>query len=339
MEESPLERLRCLAVCAGAGGLALGLEQAGFDPVLLLDNRAVACETLRLNRPRWNVLEADLLDFDPVDHQSTYDVDLLAAGLPRVKASAAVARENSTEEIRILEATIMLMHGVQPRALLIENVPDLVSKPAYESIRAYIAAELEHLGYGHRWFVLNAKDHGVPQDRKQGILVAFKGGAIEDFVTPVPGAEPPVSVGEALGASMAARGWPYAATWAAQADHVAPTLVGGSWNRGGADLGPTGSKQSWARMRVNGGTVADEPPGREFPWDLALGVKGMVALTVAQAARLQGFPENWFFAGRKTARYRQVGHASPPPVGQALGSAIRNALGRRAWPAARPDHH
>lgn len=330
MKESRLERLSCLAVCAGAGGLALGLEQAGFDPVLLLDNRAVACETLRLNRPEWNVLQADLLDFDPVDHQATYDVDLLAAGLPRVKASAAVARENSTEEIRILEATIMLMHAVQPRALLVENVPDLVSKPAYEPIRAYVATELEHLGYRHHWFVLNAMDHGVPQDRKQGILVAFKGDSIDDFVTPMPTAKPPITVGEALGASMAVRGWPHAAEWAAQADQPAPTLVGGSWNRGGADLGPTGSKRAWARMRVNGGTVADKTPGADFPWDPALGVKGMVSLTVDQAARLQGFPENWYFAGRKTARYRQIGHASPPPVGRALGLAIRAALRRRA---------
>ncbi|EME99574.1 5-methylcytosine methyltransferase [Streptomyces mobaraensis NBRC 13819 = DSM 40847] len=326
MEESPLERLSCLAVCAGAGGLALGLEQAGFDPVLLLDNRPVACETLRLNRPRWNVLETDLLDFDPVDHQATYDVDLLAAGLPRVKAGAAVARADSAEEIRVLEATIMLMHGVQPRALLVENVPDLVSKPAYEPIRAYVSAELRHLGYRHHWFVLNAMDHGVPQDRKQGILVAFKEGSVGDFVVPTPDENPPPTVGEALGDSMAARGWPHATAWAAQADRVAPTLVGGSWNRGGADLGPTGSKRSWARMRVNGGTVADEPPGPEFPWDVSLGVKGMVALTVEQAARLQGFPDDWSFAGRKTVRYRQVGHASPPPVGRALGLAVRAAL-------------
>ncbi|MDX2646428.1 DNA cytosine methyltransferase [Streptomyces sp. PA03-1a] len=327
MEESRLERLGCLAVCAGAGGLALGLEQAGFDPVLLLDNRAVACETLRLNRPGWKVLDADLLDFDPVEHQQTYDVDLLAAGLPRVKASAAVGREDSAEEIRLLEATIMLMYGVQPRALLIENVPDLISKPEYEPIRTYVADELEHLGYRHRWFVLNARDHGVPQDRRQGILVAFKGDGIDDFVIPVPDTKPSITVGEALAASMAARGWQHAAAWAAQADRVAPTLVGGSWNRGGADLGPTGSKRSWARMGVNGGTVADEVPGPEFPWDPSGGIKGMPALTVEQAALLQGFPREWSFAGRKTARYRQVGHASPPPVGRVLGRAVRAALG------------
>ncbi|MFD9591748.1 DNA cytosine methyltransferase [Kitasatospora sp. NPDC059973] len=332
MEEPHPERLSCLAVCAGAGGLALGLEQAGFDPVLLLDNRPVACETLRLNRPDWKVLETDLLDFDPLDYQMVYDVDLLAAGLPRVKASAAVKREDSTEELRLLEATIMLMHAVRPRALLIENLPELATKPAFDPIRTTVAAELEHLGYRHRWFVLNAMHHGVPQDRKQGILVALKGDAMDGFVEPAPETAPPITVGEALGTSMAARGWPHATAWAAQADRVAPTLVGGSWKRGGADLGLTGSKRAWARMRVNGGTVADEVPGPDFPWDASLGVKEMTPLTVEQTARLQGFPADWAFAGGKTARYRQVGQASPPPVSRALGLAIRTALGRPTDP-------
>ncbi|MGW3075362.1 DNA cytosine methyltransferase [Kitasatospora sp. NPDC001132] len=330
MEESRPDRLTCLAVCAGAGGLALGLEQAGFDPVLLLDNRPVACETLRLNRPDWHVLEADLLDFVPEEHQECYDVDLLAAGLPRVKANAAVRREDSAEELELLEATVMLMHGVQPRALLIENLSELASKPAYESIRSEVEAELDHLGYEYEWFVVNAKWHGVPQDRKQGILVALKEGSIRDFVPPARDTEPPLTVGEALGASMAARGWPHAAAWAAQADEVAPTLVGGSWKRGGPDLGPTGTKRSWARMRVNGGTVGNEVPGPDDRWDPSPDGTDMVTLTVEQAARLQGFPEDWAFAGGKTHRYRQVGHASPPPVARALGLAIRAALGHPA---------
>ncbi|RKT11422.1 DNA (cytosine-5)-methyltransferase 1 [Streptomyces sp. 1114.5] len=330
MEESRHERLSCLAVCAGAGGLALGLEQAGFDPVLLLDNRPVACETLRLNRPDWNVLETDLLDFVPEEHREVYDVDLLAAGLPRVKASAARVRENSAEELRLLEATVMLLHGVQPRALLVENLSELADRPAYEPIRTEIETELEHLGYQHRWFVVNAMEHGVPQDRKQGILVAFKGDVIHDFVPPLPDTGPPLTVGEVLGPSMAARGWPHAAAWAAQADRVAPTLVGGSWNRGGPDLGMTGSKRSWARMRVNGATVADVVPGPEDPWDASPDGTEMVKLTVEQAARLQGFPDDWSFAGTKTSRYRQVGHATPPPVGRVLGFAIRAALGRPA---------
>ncbi|MFE1909495.1 DNA cytosine methyltransferase [Streptomyces gardneri] len=318
--------LRSVAVCAGAGGLALGLEEAGFEPVLLLDNRTVACDTLRVNRPAWNVLELDLLDFDPADYQSTYDVDLLAAGLPRVKATASVRRTERDDELEVLKATIMLMHGIRPRALLIENVPDLVTKPAYEPIREYVAKELTHLGYSLHWFVLNAVDFGVAQDRKQGVLVALDAALPNSFTAPGASVTRPRTVGEALGPSMAARGWPQSVTWAAQADRPAPTLVGGSWNRGGADLGPTGSKRAWARMGVDGGTVADDVPGPDFVWDPSIGRPGMMPLTVHQAAALQGFPPDWIFAGRKTAQYRQVGHASPPPVGRALGDALKAAL-------------
>lgn len=326
MNASTTGRLRSLDICSGAGGLALGLEESGFDPVLLLDNRDVACRTLRANRASWNVLEANLLDFDPSEHTETYDVDLLSAGLPRVKATATVARRDSEAELELLRATMLLLHGVQPRALLVENVPDLVTKPAYEAIRSYVAEELSHLGYRHAWFVLNAADFGVPQTRRQGILVAFKGDVLDAFVEPTPTTDPHRTVGEALLESMSAGGWAEARRWAVQADQPAPTLVGGSWERGGADLGPTGSKRAWARIGVDGATVADAVPDADFRWDPALGRAGMMPLTVAQAALLQGFPPSWQIEGRKTAKYRQVGHASPPPVGRVLGTAIAAAL-------------
>ncbi|MFB7477718.1 DNA cytosine methyltransferase [Streptomyces anulatus] len=315
-----MSKLRFVDVCAGAGGLALGLEGAGFEPALLLDKKRVACETLRLNRPGWNVLEMDLLDFDPAEHRHTYDVDLLSAGLPRVKSSATVARAETEEELRLLEAAVLLAPSIQPRALIIENVPGLVDSPKFGDVREFIRKELKHLGYRFRWFVLNAADFGVPQDRKQGVLVALKERYFDAFEPPVPTVTEHVPVGTALGPSMAARGWPGADAWATTAISVAPTLVGGSDNRGGADLGPTGSKKAWARMRVNGGTVADEVPG---PND---DVSGLIKLTDAQAAILQAFPQEWRFAGKKTARYRQIGHASPPPVGTALGRAVATAL-------------
>ena len=323
-------RLTSLEICAGAGGLALGLENAGFDPVLLIDNRPVACQTLRENRPGWNVLEADLLTFDPADHlveREIRSIDLLAAGLPRFKAAAAASRERGNKyELSILRATVELTRYLRPRALLLENVPELVTSNVYEPVRHQLEKELTALGYQLRWFVLDAADHGVPQFRKQGILLAMSGGATSAFQAPEGTSEPPLTVGQALGASMASGGWTDAAKWAEQADRVAPTLVGGSWERGGADLGPTGSKHAWARMGVDGGTVADEVPGPHFRWNPQLGRPGLVPLTVEQAAYLQGFPRDWNFAGRKTARYRQVGHALPPPVGKAIGRTVRAAL-------------
>ena len=323
-----LHRLTSLEVCAGAGGLAMGLEQAGFEPVMLIEKRPVVCESLRLNRPEWDVREADLRDFDPMESPETLDVDLLSAGLPRIRAAAAVNRpRGNSEELHVLDATIQLLYAVQPRAVLVENLPELATGQEYVSVRESITQELEHLGYRHRWFVLNAADHGVPQARRQGILVAFKGDVLDAFVEPRRDAALVApTVGELLGPSMASNGWTGWSEWAAQADKVAPTLVGGSWDRGGPDLGPSGSKQAWARMGVDGATIGDNVPDSGFAWDPSLGRPGMVRLTIEQVAMLQSFPAEWRFAGGKTAQYRQIANASPPPVARALGLAVRRAL-------------
>jgi len=322
-------------VCSGAGGLALGLERAGFEPRLLLDDDKDAVDTLRANRPHWNVLHTDLLEFDPKDHPESYDVDLLAAGLPRVKSSATVGRADSRVEERLLEATVYLVHAIKPRVLLIENVPGLADSDDYQEFRDFAQAELVHLGYTFSWFVVNAVDFGVPQNRRQGVLVGVKQDEARELRKPAPTVREPLTVGAALGPSMASHGWPDAARWAAQADRPAPTLVGGSKNRGGADLGPTGAKRTWATMGVNAGSLGDSLPGPDFVWDPALGTDGMVKITIEQAALLQSFPESWVISGRKTSRYRQVGHATPPPVGEALGRAVAEALkGDSGVPAA-----
>lgn len=313
-------------VCAGAGGLASGLESAGFSPALLLDNKPQACETLRANRPQWNVACEDLIDFLPEEHPEALDVDLLSAGLPRVKASAAVGRGDSEPELRLLKAAVYLVHAVQPRALLLENMPALVDSPLYADIRSFIEAELTHLGYDFHWFMLNAADFGVPQERLQGVLVALKKPWARAFTPPMPTVGEHISVGRALRRSMGARGWPEADAWADQARAVAPTLVGGSDNRGGPDLGPTGTKRAWARMGVNAAAFADEVPGPDYVWPRSTDVSEMLKITVDQAAVLQSFPPEWQVTGRKTARYRQIGHATPPPVGRALGGAISAAL-------------
>lgn len=323
-------RLTSLEVCAGTGGQALGLESVGFDPVALVETDQHACATLRSNRPHWNVLETDLLAFDPADHDYTYDVDLLSAGPPRVRSVAAAARGCDDHERKLLLAVVMLASAVLPRAVLIENVPKLVTSDAFAGLREEITAELEHLGYRLHWGLVNAKDFGVPQDREQGVLIALKGDEGEAFRWPEPLPSPPVTVGEALHASMASEGWPYADRWAAGARKPAPTLVGGSKKHGGADLGPTGSKSAWAAMGVNGWGISNVVPGRGTQWVAPGGDgKALPKLTISQIALLQAFPSSWRVCAGKTSQYRQLAQASPPPVAAALGRSISNALGSR----------
>ncbi|MEU6549733.1 DUF6339 family protein [Streptomyces sp. NPDC046915] len=319
---APVEvrRFTSLEVCAGAGGQALGLELAGFDPVLLIDSKADACFSIDLNRPAWDVVCMDVAQFSPSMRPDATDVDLVSGGLPRVKSSATVGRAEDTEERRVLRAAISLACGIRPKAVLFENVPDLVDGPEFAADRAWIDHELHQAGFRTSWKILNASDFGVPQNRKSGFLVALRDPYFGRFSWPLPNEEPPPTVGEALGPSMSAGGWPGAERWIKNADRIAPALVGGSDRRGGADLGPTGSKKAWAALGVNGNSLGDEPPGADFPMDEP------PKLTVEQAATIQAFPDHWKLFGGKTSRYRQVGHAMPPPLASAVGQALATAL-------------
>uniref|UniRef100_UPI0035E443C2 DNA cytosine methyltransferase n=1 Tax=Actinomadura litoris TaxID=2678616 RepID=UPI0035E443C2 len=320
-----MARLTSLEICAGGGGQALGLESAGFDPVMLIDNDPDAYATLRSNRPNWDVRQGDLLSFAGNDHPQVLDVDLLAGGPPRLPYSVAGNRKGPESDRRdLLRAAVWLATEVQPRALMLENVPALVKEPRFVKTRSFVEEELKNAGYEVRWKILDAQDFGVPQRREHGVIVAMRPDDMNRFEWPEPtgGA---ITVGEALWRSMASRGWGGAAEWRLMANEVAPTIVGGSKDRGGADLGPSRTKRIWARLGVNGGSLADEVPGPEFVLDPE-GEGGLPKLTVPQAAVLQAFPDDWTFAGRKTSRYRQIAQAIPPPLAAALGRRIAQAI-------------
>ncbi|WP_435593281.1 DNA cytosine methyltransferase [Nocardia sp. bgisy118] len=322
--------LRSIELCAGAGGLALGLEQAGFDPVVLVDYRKEACATLSTNRPKWAVLHRSIHAVDPLrDLYSGYEIDLISAGLPRVKSSATASRaRGDSEELELLEATGRLVSELRPRALLVENVPDLVRRAEYAASRSYVEKYLDAVGYEYAWMMVDASEFAVPQHRLLGILVAFRDGGVDLFMAGLARRAPSrhFTVGSVLRDSMASRGWEQAAEWAAYADDLAPTVVGGSWDRGGADLGPRGSQQAWAKLGVNGASLIDAPPEAGFHWNPVGERDQLVKLTVDQVALLQGFPSYWQVCGRKTARYRQIGNATPPPAAHAIGLALRAAL-------------
>ncbi|MFF4436781.1 DUF6339 family protein [Streptomyces sp. NPDC001621] len=314
------QRFTSLEICAGAGAQALGLERAGFDPVMLIETKADACFSIELNRPEWDIVCMDVLQFHPRMRPDIKGVDLVSGGLPRVKSQATAGRTEDTEERRVLRAVISLACEVEPKAVLLENVPDLVDDPEFEADRLWIEKELLKAGLQPSWKVLNAAEFRVPQNRRSGFLVALRDPYFGRFGWPIPSGAPAPTIGEILGPSMASRGWPGAERWVRRADRIAPALVGGSERRGGADLGPTGSKKAWAALGVNGNSLGDEPPGQDFPLDEE------PRLTVEQAAMIQAFPADWKLSGGKTSRYRQVGHAMPPPLATAVGLAIAAAL-------------
>ncbi|MFJ7771463.1 DNA cytosine methyltransferase [Streptomyces sp. NPDC097107] len=380
--------LTSIEICAGAGGQAVGLHNAGFDHRALVEWDSHAAATLRTNVggwPGWDQRKAE--EIRPMDVKDFLDsevrknlglepgeLDLLAGGVPCPPFSLAGHRLGPDDERDLFPAALDIIEVLRPKAVMIENVRGILEPPeVFIEYRNSILDTLRDLGYlvpdidqsqsasaqdvvmRKVWRRLDAKHFGVPQLRPRAILVAIHRSAVRpgnagfQWPTGIKGGE--VTVFEKLEKSMLARckafwdknadgeparpgersgrtvfeDWKRRVTQASAAGKtVAPTLVGGSRKHGGADLGPTRAKRAWAELGVDGMGIANDPKNCDPERDLFRPAGPM--LTVTQAAVIQGFPEEWKFQGRKTAQYRQVGNAFPPPVAEAVGRAIAAVL-------------
>lgn len=311
--------LTSVELCAGAGGQALGLEQAGFEHTALVEIDKHCCNTLRHNRPEWNVLEEDMRIFK--ERSAGFKgIDLLAGGLPCPPFSVAGKQLGELDERNLFNDALDIVDATRPQAVMIENVRGFLDA-VFHDYRERLKVQLKKLGYETDWRLLNASDYGVPQLRPRVVIVAVQQARSDLFSWPDPNPHNPPTVGATLYELMAARGWKGAAAWREQADEIAPTIVGGSKKHGGPDLGPTRARAAWATLGVEGRTLAPEAPD---PFH-----SGMPRLTVPMVARLQGFPDDWHFTGAKTNAYRQVGNAFPPPVARAVATQISKALRQR----------
>ncbi|MET9589511.1 DNA (cytosine-5-)-methyltransferase [Streptomyces sp. NPDC006516] len=387
--------LTSIEICAGAGGQAIGLHQAGFKHLALVEIDPHAVETLRGNihsleewsweREYCDVISGDVNNFSPipsgegresdVKKGQAYlgkplargELDLLAGGVPCPPFSHAGKQLGKDDERDLFPRILELADELHPKAVMIENVRG-IKDAKFEEYREYIMArlagglakhpvtgveeELDGLGYDIcEWEVLEASDFGVPQLRPRAVLVAIRRDVLGDlkFVWPTATGSPR-SAFDALEKSMDLRYAPYLemsgdvarlakqrlGRWKEKAQMaesrkdfgVAPTLVGGSKKHGGADLGPSRAKAAWALLGVSGVGVANshEESVKRKSQDRDLFREAGPMLTVEQAAIIQGFPDNWKFSGGKTAQYRQVGNAFPPPVAAAVGKAIAEVL-------------
>ncbi|WP_328736170.1 DNA cytosine methyltransferase [Streptomyces bobili] len=380
--------LTSIEICAGAGGQAVGLHNAGFDHRALVEWDPYAVATLQANVgdwPGWDQEKADAIR--PMDVKDFLDsevlknlglkpgdLDLLAGGVPCPPFSLAGRRLGPDDERDLFPAALDIIESLLPKAVMIENVRGILEPPdVFIEYRISILDRLRDLGYlvpkidrglsaaeqdiimRSVWRRLDASYFGVPQLRPRAILVAIHESAVSpakpNFRWPTKIKGDPATVHGELYESMKARckefwdknlhgqpagpgektGQQIFEKWedATVGKTVAPTLVGGSKKHGGADLGPTRAKRAWRDLGVDGMGIANDPEHCVPERDLFRPDGPM--LTVAQAAIIQGFPEYWYFQGRKTARYRQVGNAFPPPVAEAVGRAIAAVL--------RPEYH
>ena len=326
--EVPVISLDVVEICAGAGGQSLGLHRAGFQHKLAVELDTNAYTTLRENRPDWDVRCGDAADsatWNPTDFQG---IDLFAGGVPCPPFSAAGMQRGASDERDLFAWAVEQVPVLQPRALLLENVRGLASA-RFAPYRQRILSRLADFEYIGSWELIQAADFGVAQLRPRFVLVAMRPEDAAYFKWPKP-SEERRTVGATLRDLMGANGWRHVEDWAEMANHIGPTIVGGSKKHGGADLGPTRVKRAWATLGVDALGIANEAPLEDFPHPSIKAPK----LTIPMVARLQGMDDDtgWRITGRKTAQYRQIGNAFPPPVAEAIGRSIRAALMHEGMP-------
>ncbi|WP_181764342.1 DNA cytosine methyltransferase [Streptomyces albidus (ex Kaewkla and Franco 2022)] len=359
----PSEQLTSLEICAGAGGQAIGLEQAGFRHLALVEYDKYAAATLQKNMEREHgpdgpeVFGEDVLEFNHDralkalggESLKPGQLDLLAGGVPCPPFSKAGQQLGEDDERDLFPRMLQLVSSLKPKAVMIENVRGIMDAK-FEMYRKSIVEHLVDEGYRFcGWRILEAHNFDVPQLRPRAVLIAIQDkycvrAGLEDgkFPWPTEMGSTRNTVFDALKSSMEDRRKALTQRFPSLADRideayarwhqraqqngaVAPTLVGGSRKHGGADLGPSRAKKQWESLGVNAHGVANEAAESTDPERDFLRAAGPM-LTVGQAAKIQGFPEGWEFVGGKTARYRQVGNAFPPPVARAIGLVIASVL-------------
>ena len=280
--------LTSVEICAGAGGQALGLSMAGFRHMVLVEYEKEYCEVLKANRPDWNVVCADVRDFDGTPYKG---VDLFAGGVPCPPFSAAGKQLGKDDERDLFPEAIRLIREIEPKAVMLENVRGFLSAQ-FNEYREWIIKSISDLGYNVHIQLLNASDYGVPQLRPRVVIVGIRKDIEDTFVYPKATPQDTPNVGQVLKEMMAQNGWEKVESWAENANTIAPTIVGGSKKHGGPDLGPVRARKAWAQLGVDGSGVANEAPTKDF--------EGMPKLTKEMIARIQGFPDEWSFGKKKT---------------------------------------
>ena len=328
----------CIELFAGAGGLALGLEQAGFEEIGLVEFDAKACETLRMNRPKWNVIEEDIVDVSKRDLLKEFnlkegELDLLSGGYPCQSFSYA-GKKLGLEDIRgtMFYYYAEFLRQLKPKMFLAENVKGLTTHDKGKTIQTMIDV-FEDLDYSVEWKVLNAWDYGVAEKRQRVVIIGIRNDLKDKvkFEYPEQHEYKPV-LRDALKDVPDSPGAKYPESKKKVFDLVPP---GGYWR----DLPDDVAKDYMKSCYYMGGGRTGI--ARRISWDepcLTLTCSPMMKqtdrchpdesrpFTTREYARIQSFPDEWQFAGKVNDIYKQIGNAVPVNLAKCVGESIIDAL-------------
>lgn len=316
---------------AGAGGLALGFEQAGIEGIEYVEINHTACNTLRHNRPGWNVVEGDIHTIDFQKYQG--QVDIVSGGAPCQAFSYAGKKLGFGDTRGTLFAEFArCVKEVKPKLFLFENVRGLLSHDRGRTFKT-IEHEFESLGYSVQHHILNACYFGVGQKRERLIVIGIRDDLKEKIIFKYP--EPdkewttlrqalsfcPESEGQAF--SEAKRKVmelvPPGGCWVDLPEDVAKAYMGKSYYSGGGRRGMA-RRISWDEPCLTLTTSPSQKQTERCHPDETR------PFTVREYARIQSFPDYWEFTGTVSDQYMQIGNAVPVEMARRIGIQIRNAI-------------
>jgi len=330
---------KCIELFAGAGGLALGLEKAGFEEIGLIEIDKNACDTLRLNRPNWNVIEEDIVEFSKKDLLKEFnlekgELDLLSGGYPCQSFSYA-GKRLGMDDIRgtMFYYYAEFLKQLQPKMFLAENVKGLTTHDGGKTMQTMLNV-FKELGYEVEWKVLDAWNYGVAEKRQRVVIIGIRNDLKDKikFEYPKPHDYKPVlkdvlkNVPNSEGAKYPEKKKkvfdlvPPGGYWKDLPDDVARDYMKSCYFMGGGRTG-IARRLSWNEPSL---TLTCSPmmkqtdrchPDESRPF------------TTREYARIQSFPDDWSFAGKMNDVYKQIGNAVPVELARNVGEAIIKALG------------
>ena len=325
--------MKAIDLFAGAGGLSLGLKNAGWDVVAAVEVDKYAVATHHQNFPNAKGIRCDVRD---VDWSKFRGIDLVAGGPPCQPFSVS-GKQMGKEDLRdMVPEFVRIVSEVQPNAFIMENVKGLASVKFKDYLNKAID-DLKALGYNVHHTVLNSADYGVPQFRERLFIVGLRDGEFK-FPKPThgPGRKDPwVTVADAI--NDAPRDTPNAAKVVYCKNPIlrkspnAGMLVNGKGRPLNLDLPSLTIPASAGGNRTH--IIDRDNELLEYHASLMKGGKsraGLVAgcrrLTLRECARIQGFPDSFDFIGPKSKQYSQVGNAVPPLLAAAVCRSVRKQV-------------
>ena len=325
---------------AGAGGLALGLEQAGFTHIGLVEKDKDAASTLKLNRPDWNILCEDITLLSENNLEALFNIkkgelDLLSGGAPCQSFSSA-GKKLGLEDTR---GTMFYYYAdfltkLQPKFFLFENVRGLKTHDNRRTFQIILEV-FKQAGYTVVFDVLNAWNYGAPQKRERLITIGIRNDIAEKYTYTFP---PPHEYKPVI-ADIELEVKPDKSICSYYSDNkyavISQVPPGGCWSDIPEEIAKPYMKRCWLLSGSKPGILRrfklDEPcfavmtsPSSKYcdrchPLEIR-------PFSYRENARLQTFPDEWQFVGSLSSKYRQIGNAVPVSLAKDIGLQIKVLL-------------